>query len=363
MTPGTPYELAWYGCDLRTGQIVEELRALKPTGALSRKLGDFTTASFELAVAGAPPGWEAATDGGRSLLVAVDTAANMPVWAGIVLTRDGGSANTVTLQAATPERYLDSRYPGDQTLIGADQATVITSLITPALTQGPPFVMDAPATGSTMDFLVQDGDDKTIFSCLQEVMGMDGGPEWTVDVAWSDASRTGFTLPVRVRATIGAQTNTPEGTFDFPGCVNTYQLSESYEASKGATVVQARGEGEGTSRLMSGVHTADALIAGGWPRWVYRFTPATGVTDPVQLNAHAAKALALMQTGARIWQVEAVASRAPRLGSDWSLGDSVRIAVTTSPRHPTGTDVVARAWAWELDADADRVRPILVEES
>jgi hypothetical protein len=64
-----------------------------------------------------------------------------------------------------------------------------------------------------------------------------------------------------------------------------------------------------------------------------------------------------------VWSIEAVASVAPRLGSDWALGDSVHLAVQQSPRHPQGVDVVARCWSWELDPGSDKVRPILVEES
>lgn len=358
----TPYQLAWYGVDLRTGNIVEDLRSLKPTGTLSRKLGDTTTLQAELNLPGAPAGWDAATAPGRSVLVAVDTTTDTPIWAGAVLTREGGSGQTVQLGAATLERYLDSRFPGDQTLIAVDQAAVISALVTPALTDGPPIVIDAPSTGVTMTYLTEDGDDKTILSCLKEVMGLDGGPEWTIDVVWN-GGHNGFQFPLRVRAAIGVQTGTPEGTFDFPGCVNSYSLSESYEDGKGADVVIARGEGEGTSRLTSTPHQATALIASGWPRWEYRYTPATGVTDPDQLEAHATKTLALMQTGAQVWSIEAVASQAPRLGRDWSLGDTVRLAVDHSPRHPQGADVAARCWAWELDPGADRVRPILVEES
>lgn len=358
----TAYQLAWYGCDLRTGGIVEDLRSLKPTGTLSRKLGDATTLQFELALAGAPSEWEGATAPGRSAFVAVDTTTDTPIWAGAVLPREGGSTQTVTLGAATLERYLDSRFPGTQTLIGADQAAVITALVTPALTDGPPFTIDAPNTGVTMNYLTEDGDDKSILSCLQEVMGLEGGPEWTIDVVWN-ATRSGFQFPIRVRPAIGTQTATPEGTFDFPGCVASYVLAESYEAGKGATVVLARGEGEGSSRLTSTSHEATVLIANGWPRWEYRYTPATGVTDPDQLNAHAAKTVTLMAQGAQVWSIEAVASRAPRLGRDWFLGDTVRLTVDRSPRHPQGTDLVARCWSWELDPGADRVRPILVEEN
>jgi hypothetical protein len=356
----TPFKLAWFGCDLRTGGIIEDLPALTPSGALARKLGDQTTLQATLALAGAPEGWEEATTSGSTALVAVDTSTDTPVWAGAVITRDGGSDQTVQLGLATLERYLDSRYPGTQTLVATDQAAIVSALVTPALTNGPPITIDAPAIGSTLDYLTADGDDKSILSCLKEVMGLDGGPEWTIDVVWN-GSHNGFQFPLRVRKAIGVQGATST-TFDFPGCVDSYSLSESYEAGKGATTVIARGEGEGESRLSSGVHSATALLAAGWPRWDERFTPATGVTDPDQLEAHATQALALMAQGAHVWTVQAVASQAPRLGRDWGLGDSITLAVDHSPRHPQGSSVTARCWAWELDAGADRVRPILVEE-
>jgi hypothetical protein len=358
---GVPYQLAWYGCDLRTGGIIEDLPSIKPTGPLGRKLGDATTLQLELTIAGAGANWIEATAPGATMLIAVDTATDTPIWAGAVLPREGGSATTVQLGAATLERYLDSRFPGTQALVGTDQAAVISALVTPALTAGPPLTIDAPSTGIIMDYYTQDGDDKSILSCLQEIMNLDGGPEWTIDVAWN-GSHSGFQLPLRVRPKIGTQGSTAV-TFDFPGCVASYTLSESYEAGKGATAVIARGEGEGESRLTSSVHEATALLAAGWPRWEYRYTPATGLTDPDQLESHAAQSVALMASGGQVWSVEATASISPRLGDTWALGDSIRLAIETSPRHPQGADTTARCWAWELDPGADRVRPILVEES
>ncbi|MEU9436608.1 hypothetical protein [Streptomyces sp. NPDC048252] len=357
----TALELAWYGVDLRTGGIVEDLPSLKPSGALGRKLGASTTLQLELALDGAPRGWEEATAPGRSVFVAVDTFTDTPVWAGVALPREGGSAGTVQLGAATLEAYLDARYPGTQTMLTVDQATVVTNLVTPALTAGPPFVMDSVATGVTMDYLSDDGDDKTILSCVSEVMGLEGGPEWTIDVVWN-ASRNGFQFPIRVRRQIGVQSTAPEAVFDFPGCVSEYALAESYEQGKGATRVTARGEGEGSSRLTSTPHDATALLANGWPLWEYRYTPATGVTDPDQLNGHAAKTGTLMAQGGQVWTMQAVASQAPRLGTSWGLGDSIRLSVERSRRHPAGTEVVARCWAWELDPSSDSVKPILVEE-
>jgi len=354
--------LAWYGCDLRTGGIIEDLPSLTPSGTLSRRLGASTSCQFDLTLAGAPDGWEAATAPGRSLLVAVDMETDRPIWAGIPLPREGGSAPEVSLGAATPEAYLDRRFTGTQLLVQQDQATVITAVMTSALSQGPPLVMDAPPTGALMDFEVQDSDDRTVLSTLEEISGAEGGPEWTIDVEWADAGHTGFVLPVRVRPTIGAQSDRPEAVFDYPGCVTSYSLAESYEAGKGATAVLARGEGEGASRLSSASMVAAGLEAAGWPRYVYRFTPASGVTDPTQLDAHATKALGLMQTGSNVWTCTAKVAAAPRLGRDWGLGDTVQISVSKSPRHPQGAEVVARAWAWELEPAADVLRPILVQE-
>ncbi|MCD2461983.1 hypothetical protein MBT42_00220 [Streptomyces sp. MBT42] len=362
VTASKPVELDWFGCDLRTGQIIEDLRSLKPSGPLTKRLGAATSTSFDLGISGAGQDWLSATDPGRSLLVAVDRLTDQPLWAGMVLTREAGSSWTATLGATTPEAYLDRRYTGNVSQIQQDQAAVLTALMAAPLTQGPPFVMDAPATGVPMDYMALDGDDRTVLSALQEVMGQEGGPEWTVDVAWSDATHSGFVLPVRVRRAIGLQPSAPEAVFDFPGCISTYSLAESYENGKGATAVVARGEGEGAARLSSGSQVATDIEAAGWPRYVHRYTPASGLTDPTQLTAHAVKALALMRTGARVWSVEAVASQAPRLGRDWGIGDSIRVAVDSSPRHPGGAEIVARAWSWELDAAADRIVPVLIEE-
>jgi hypothetical protein len=109
------------------------------------------------------------------------------------------------------------------------------------------------------------------------------------------------------------------------------------------------------------VQTAAGLILGGWCRWSYRWSPGTGITSKAQLNAHASQELALLQTGARAWTVDAVASVAPRLARDWGLGDSVRVSIESSPRHPSGADVVARAYGWTLDPEADRLSPILLD--
>lgn len=359
----TALKLTWYGCDLRTGAIAEELPSLHPTQALSARIGAHTSATFELDLSGAPREWEAATDEGRTLLVAVDTSTSLPLWSGIVLGREGGSGTTVRLACATPEVYLDRRYPGGYTATGADATTIMAALAGPALTSGPPITLATTAsTGAAIDYTVQDSDDKSIMSCLQEISAMTGAPEWTIETVWADAAQTQVGLVLRIQPTIGVQVPDPEAVFDMPGCIDSYTVSESYEKGRGATSVLARGDRADGERASSTVHTASDLIAGGWCLWEYRWTPAQGITAIDQLERHATEALALMRTGSRAWTLNAVASRAPRLGSTWALGHNVRVAVERSPRHPSGAEIIARAYAWTLDAGGDRISPILLED-
>lgn len=355
-----PVVLTWYGCDLRSGRIIEELRALSTDQPLTGKLGASSTASFTLALDGAPRDWEAATATGRTMLVGVDQATGEPIGAWIILTRAGGTAPALSLQGATPEAYFDRRYTGAYSGIGVDQAALYAGTGNVLLVDAPPFTFDAPDTGVTQIYSVEDGDDRTVLSVWQELMG-GGGPEWTVRVAWN-TDRSGFTLPILIRPTIGTVTNTPEPIFDMPGCITSYVLTESYEDGKGATRITAYGDGEGDTRLRSDVLTATGLLQAGYCLWERRYTPADGVTDPVALTAHAAEDLAVMGTGATVWAVSAAASQAPRLGRDFALGDSVRVQVTRSPRHPAGATVVARCWSWSLDPAANTVSPILVED-
>lgn len=359
----TAVELAWLGCDLKSGRIAEELRSLAQAQPAARHLGAVTSTSFTMPLAQAPREWESATDPGRTLLVAVDTATGQIVWSGITLVRKGGSSDTLQLSAATPEAYLGRRYPGSYSAAGADVSTIMAALATPAITDGPPIVLDTVTSGTVMDYATADGDDKTVLSQLQTLAGMAGAPDFTIDTVWANAAHSAVQLVLRIHPAIGVQLPSPEAVFDLPGNIASYELSESYEDGRGATETIATGEGEGTTRAVSDPQVATALISGGWCRWDYRFSPGSGITAASQLNAHAADALTLMQTGTRAWTVDAAASAAPRLVRDWGLGDNVRVQIRTSPRHPNGIDFVARAYGWELDPGADRLSPILLEDA
>lgn len=361
----TAFELAWYGCDLRTGAVIEELPAVTTGQPLERRLSASSTVNVDLTIAGAPPAWPYATEPGHTMLVAADRTYGNLLWAGIVLTRDRGTEATASLGMVTAEAYLDRRFTGDYAAVGVDQASIMAAVAAPALVNGPPIIIDAPAVGITGTYSVLDGDDRTVLSALQELQQQDGWPEWTIDLQWADTAKTTVQLVLRIRPQVGVVRADPDVTFDLPGCITKATQSQSYESGKGATTITAYGVGEGSSRLHSSTYTASDLLTQGWPRWDYRYTPAAAASDPNALNAQASKALTQMRTGSTAWAIEAAASAAPRLGRDWALGDSIAIQIdpNTIPGRPDGASVVARAYAWQLDPTTDTVTPILVEDN
>lgn len=353
-------ELTWYGCDWPSGRIIAELPGVAVSGTLSRRLGTYTSATLTADLSARTPGWVAATQPGRTLLVAC--LEDVPLWAGIALPRSRGSAPTATTTATTAEAYFDRRYTPDLTITD-DLATIAAALLATVQPTVPCLDIVATPIGAPATRAYADSDDKTVLANLTEIMSIGGGPEWTIDPMWS-TDRTGFRLLARIGPRIGSVTPSPMAVFDYPGPVIAYQQDESYESGKGATIVRATGAGEGATRAVSPTLTSP-YIAAGWPVYEYRWSPGSDIADLAILTAHATAALTLMQGGASAWSLTSSMAEGPQLGADWSLGDTVRLLVQpgTSPGHPDGADISARAWAWELDAAAETVSPILVEEA
>lgn len=364
--------VTWLGCDLVTGSIVEELPDLVPSGQIEALLGAYTSARLTLPIplggnGAAPKNWEAATIPGRSMIVAL--LAGQPIWAGIVLYRNGGTPGTVDLACTSIEGYLDRRYAGDHTWTQQDEASVIASgLLADAGTEGIGLVVDAPATGTLRDRTYYDKDDKSIYSALRELMSVDGGPEWTVLLGWTDGTETAVSKTVLVRSRIGYASSTPNAVFttgtasavvSSRGASNTaYTYTEDYTSGHGANHVVATSSGEGDSRPQSTPARDEGLLGSGWPRWEYRFTPGTSISEQATLDAHATAALAVMSQGTRTLTITSRADRYPILGTDWWIGDDIGYELT-GHRHPNGLTGVGRAIGWQLDAKAGTIQPIL----
>jgi len=360
-----PAEYIWYGCDLVSGAIVEELPFVA-SGPLQRIIGAYTSASGSIAISDCPPNWSAATDPGRTMLVCVRASDERVMWGGMVLSRVGGSSETVTLNLATLEAYYDRRFVRTKTFTQQRVSVVAVNLwYDNSNEQGISVGWAVPALPDVIDRTYSDESDQTLYSALSDLMGSTG-IEWTVEIDWTDAQHTAFKKTFttgRPRLGVVDAVN-PSAVFDMPGSVTEYELSEDYTSSKGANHITIFGDGEGESRPSSGPQSNEVLIDAGWPRFEFRAT-RSGVTQTETLIAHAQSMLAWKAQGAQIFTVTADATTGPLLGVDWSLGDVVGVDVYESPRHPDGFHINARSIGWELDVTSPvpTVTPLLQEES
>lgn len=375
----------FYGCDLVTGEIVDELQDLVP-GTLTRIIGTHTAAQFTLPLLsggtddtswGAPPkNWKQATEPGRTMIVVTLTGTQpfpfdeVPVWGGIVLERRGGTVATARLGCATFESYLDRRYVGDHDFNQQDEANVIaTELLDDANdVEGIELEYDAPATGTLRDREYLASDDKTVFEALDELMGVENGIEWTIDVDWKTSDHNSFTKIVRVRDRLGIASPEPAAVFDgqaasifdVQGDVDVrYEWWESYAAGRGANDVQAYSSGQEELQPRSSHARAEFLFDAGWPRYELHFQPSSSIKEVATLDAHSQRRLVLLQLGGRALTITSRADVYPVLGQTWTLGDDVGYRLI-GPYDPEGIEGVARVIGWDLDLTKTIVSPVVV---
>lgn len=373
----------WHSFDLRTLRRGPEL-TVQELPALSRMVGEPTDVSG-LAVlcydtlaetsddglattAGAVPGWQEATLPGRTMLVALNES-QTPIWGGMVLRRRSDAGAWVTLDLVTLEGYFDRRYVKDHDYVETTQGAIVSGVITgDVIPTGVPFTVDANSPTKRERTYFED-EDKTVLSVLQDLMGVEGGPEFTVDLQWADGDQTRLDAVVRVRDRIGAAHPLP-ARFDMPGPVTAFTYTEDYGADNGANDVLATSSGEGSLRPTSQHQVATDLLAAGWARFERRFTPSTSIVETDTLDDHARAELAETRDGLTQLTLVAHLDTAPRVGDDFDLGDDVT-AVLTCPRFPAyigpdggwvpGFTRTLRCIGWEIDYQERQLTPTLVE--
>jgi len=305
---------------------------------------------------------------------------DLPIWGGMVTQRTRGSGDSIPLALATEEAYLDGRFVGDVTYTATGQNAIVADLIARYVATGPlggiPIrVVQVGGVGTLRDRTYTDASDKSIYSVLTELAGVEGGPQWTIE--WEHQSSPERYTPVMY---VGARIGTPimagmapTATFDLPGCVTVASYLEDYSGGKGANSVTATTTGDGTTRLVS---PAQIAADDGRPTREYRYSPSTSITDVGTLTDHAARTLATLAPGSTALtlsaSVLATATKpaAPPLGTDWVLGDDVGFIIggigsdgkDTVPAFPGGMSGVARCYGWELTLGVTQiVTPILVQ--
>lgn len=349
--------LSWVAVNANNGQIIADLTNLRVGGALKQTLMRYESQTAVLPMDGAPPNWRQATRKGAVFLVALDEADvnnnRRPLWGGMVKDRDTDHGADVSFALVTAEAYFDRVYVGNEKFSQQPQNTIVKTLVEKYAKTGtkrglPIRVEIVGGNGALRNAAYADADDKTLYSVLTDLSGLDGGPEWTVRWEWVNTSTLGLVLSVGDRIGVPAPAGLgPAAQFHLPGSVKAAALHEGYGESEGANDVMAVSSGVADARPQSTHHTNTTDLR---PRFEYRYTPSVSEPNVPTLESYAKRTLAAMKDGAVALSITADRREAPRLGMDWSIGDDIGFDLT-APAWPDGISGVARAVGWELTDD------------
>ncbi|WP_026923287.1 hypothetical protein [Glycomyces arizonensis] len=351
----------WIACDVTTGNKVAYLGV---KGAISRALGAYTSSTLTIP---APLAGPLALGGLLDQAVGPDQLPtrmivcivnDLPQWAGLIWKVRGGTDATISLGCATPESYLDRRFIEDMAFDGVDQATLAASLIDAVNNEGINLEIDAPPTGVLRDREYFDDEDATFYQRLQELMDVDRGLEWTIDLDWKTPKQQAVRMIFRAAERLGS--TVPRGPLATESeAVTRYEVTHDYGKGMGANDVLAYSSGEGVDRPQSQHLRNNLALAAGVPRVEHRWSPSSSIKDTATLNAHAASELARLDGGTTTlavtsrWNIEPA-----RLGIDLNLGDAVAYDLV-GHMHPTGLRGTGRMVGYRLDPLAGTFEPVL----
>ncbi|MGC3954640.1 MAG: hypothetical protein QM804_10360 [Propionicimonas sp.] len=321
---------SWLACSSRDGRVIAELPGLDvPTIGVT--LCDWWTGQASLLLdESTAQDWRRATAPWASYLVCIDDGQADPIWGGWVTQRTSTSGDSISLGIASWEAYLARRYVRDLIYPDSEQCGLLAHLVgqcvlapIPGAPVPPALLVEHVAGSTTRHREYELASQKTVASVMQELSGVEGGPEWTV--TWRHLPSPERYLPVlTIRDRIGQPkpVGMPSAAalFALPGSVLDFSRSEDWTDGRGANCITATSTADGADLPMSAVQVyADPDR----PSLEYRYTPSSSITDIGTLRSHAARARDVMKDGAAALALTAAAEAAPRLGADWGLGDDI----------------------------------------
>lgn len=360
--------LSWVATEAKTGIIIADLPDLDVKSVKS-VIGRYDTTPATLPLPTAPENWLRATQAGATHLHLLadnpnDPAHGIPLWGARVTTRERTEGDVVQMTLATLESYTDVRYVGDYAPVGVGQNSIISAIFAAYVIAGTPnggvpFRVVTSGTNTARDRTYQNQNNTTVYSSLQDLMGVIGGPEWTVGWEWQTSPER-ITPVLYVSSRIGTASTSPAAVFEMPGPVKTFKYMENFANGKGANLVIASSSGTTTARPQS---APQSVVDGARPTIEYRWTPSTSISDVATLNSYALAAVTAMDGGTNSVEMSAVMAEAPQLGTDWFIGDDLGYSIGVTgvvPAFPAGFAGVARAIGFQVDiSDIPVITPIL----
>lgn len=338
--------IQWVSVDPGTGEVIESLPGLRLESSLPCYVGRGDSVKVSLPVTQRPARWKVATEPNRAVLVAhYDDPDQTVLWAGPVTLREYGSGPLITLTAQSVDGWLASQYTGTTlgspySVIDRDQCLILADLLAPAAAAFHGRV-DVTLSGIPQSLTITDSEDKTCAGAATTLMGLDGGPEYTIRWEWD--SNGCLVCVVTVAPRIGS---TSPAVF-----LSNLEWTrvDDYSDGAGATIVTATATNTGTLRNQATRVAQDLLDAGYLPVEL-RYTPDTGVSSELLLGSHADSKIGTVKFGTT---TVALSFRpdGPRIGRDIRVGDIFEADLTNPDMPEVAATLTARMLGWVAEAD------------
>lgn len=311
----------WVACAATTGEVIADLPGLEVPQVEQVMMGYATALARLPLTADTTAEWELATTPGGAYLVLVED--DVPTWGGLVASRTRGKDDLVALTLGTVESYLRRRFVGDVTFTDEDQCAIVEALVAAyGATDGLPFEYDIEVSAYTRDRTYLDLNDKTLYSVMSELAGVENGPEWMV--GWEEClhgDRRAYCPLLIVRDRLGSEPRAdlePDATWSTPGQAIDVSYVEDFTDGNGANDVMAVSTATNDTRPESAHATVAADTR---PKFELRFTPSTSISVTETLDKHAARKLAQVGYGTRTLSMVLQHGSTTRPGIDFQLGD------------------------------------------
>lgn len=325
--------------DMMTGDIIAELplqqvsfqRLLNGAGAFNAllKTGDSKVSALD---------WVDAVQEARTAIW-VDRDGVLQ-WGGVLWTvrpaTSKGASQGLRLKGAETWSYYARRFfTVDRTWANADQAQIVSDIVTWAQSVSGSYSVTVPAvvnTGITRSLVLTADQFVNIAQEIQDLAAMYQGLDFAID--WQYVGTPGTptaTLNVSYprRGLAAASSNL---VFELPGNIVDYDWPR--DGSVRADTVHAVGSGSGPSMLRSST-TNTALLTAGYPL-LEAVTSYKDVRDQAILDGHATSDINLLSQPSELSMVSVRADADPILGQ-YTVGDEARFLLTNEDwPAPTG---------------------------
>lgn len=308
--------LSWLAVSLVDGRPICDLPYLQ-ADSLEYRLMEGTTQQLRLPYDHLPVNWEDATlPGGVAYILTQD---EQPVWGGLLVSVHEDLAGTgLELKVDTVETYLERCPTGSLSYQGQEQTLIVADVVMQGAVVGMRNCLQAEYEPSytVRDREYKDTDDKSVLSAIQELAGVEGGPEW--GHWWRLEADGSYRCVISAADHYGSVEPVTEfGVSQMTGFSRDLDATGTALANRVRAVSTADGDVRPSSPWLSYEDPAR-------PVWPLSYTPSTSITDVGTLEAHARRRLASRRRGTTTHSIDLDLLSAPRLGSEWRPGDTVR---------------------------------------